>query len=165
MTTATIYIGLVEKSNSASAVIDSTESGIKKSIVDLDDVGCETFAEFKDKVDDGELGNWYRAEYETRQLNILDIVDIPEELPEGKPYLFSVITQFGEFEEYNKVLKYTNDPESEAHIIAKEERGSGDDDWDEKMNAYWFDGYAVHLPSYKELTPAQAEIYKMAESF
>lgn len=167
MATATIFTGLVDHSNSTRAVLGLSEQDVQERIVDLENEseGCKTYDEFSEKVANGDLGDWYRAEYAEHQLDILSIVDIPEDLPEGKPYLFTIKSMYGEYHDYNYRLAYTSDPDATAHELAKEERGSSDDDWDESMNGYWFDGNCVALPSYKELTPAQAEIWKMASGF
>jgi len=77
-------------------------------------------------------------------------------------YFFTELTVvYGEYEDnsVNLIEAEADLTEEQLHDIARFERGSSKDDWDETCNFYWFDGYAVKLPdTIKPITKAEYDL-------
>ncbi len=76
-----------------------------------------------------------------------------------KYYRYELLERMGEYENSHNVMITLSDdinPEDEAHTIAKENRGSDDDDFDEMGGGcYWFGDGVTFIPELIEITQAQ----------
>ena len=65
-----------------------------------------------------------------------------------KYYLVNMMERMGDYEyPSNFVIARDKeiDEEVEGHILARDNRDSGMDDWDEDMQGYWYDGVGITL--------------------
>ncbi|GAB6071560.1 hypothetical protein JCM30760_26580 [Thiomicrorhabdus hydrogeniphila] len=98
---------------------------------------------------------------------VLDLMDVLEESivkTNETPYLFTIRTNYGGYEEESVYLMYTNNPEKTGKELAQEERDSNEDDWDESVKGYWFDGNMVRHIKTKKISHAEAKIWLLAKA-
>lgn len=121
--------------------------------------------EFFDAVANGECSSINQLNLDSTTFGLMDIItaNIKVATGEEKPYLFTVCTVFGEYNVNKTYLSYTDDPDETAKELAFEERSSKEDDWCEKMEGYWFDGNFVKCHYYREITPAEAQVWLLAK--
>jgi hypothetical protein len=90
--------------------------------------------------------------------------EILEQLVSGaQPYIFELLTRFGDYEENTRIVAVTNEPQDMAEQLAMDERGCGPDDYDETMGGYWFDGYMVFSQGFSVITPFEMAVFLVAE--
>lgn len=161
------------------AVSDTEKNGIRASsalslqsaldylVVDhkglIDQHPCQD--SFFDAVDDGAYKDINHLGIESMEFDLMEMIKRnmhPSEVPEGKPYLYTLRIVYGCYEETCTYLSYSDDPETRLKDLAQEERGSDKEDWDEDRCGYWFDGNIVLCKGYREITPAEAFIWSKA---
>ncbi len=122
--------------------------------------------EFFDAVANGGYSSINQLNLDSTTFDLMDIITANIEVATGeeKPYLFNVRTHFGAYEVEETYLSYTDKPDDMAIKMALEERSAKEDDWDEDMKGYWFDGNFVKCHYYREITPAEAQVWLLAKS-
>lgn len=110
------------------------------------------------------------------KFNILDIVDTPENKEGVKPYIFYITEVIDGLEVTHKRVAYSSDvDETVKELCLWESRDfDGDDaadvesfnrEWDTSINGVNSSSSSVFCDYWREITPAQAEIISLANSF
>ena len=97
-----------------------------------------------------------------------DIIDKEQEvlaqlINGAQPYIFNLLTRFGDYEESTRLVAVTNEPQDMANKLAMDERGCAPIDYDESMGGYWFDGYMVFSQGFSVITPFEMAVFLVAE--
>lgn len=161
-----IFIGMCDTDRKGVEIGVFITEQIAKDFIGNDELaqeyGLDGTEELFDHVNSNLIDGIYSMEVKKHELNILDFAKIPEREDGLKPYLFLVENRYGEYTEEDKILCYTNDPDTEMKRIAQEHR---DGEYDESHNGYWFDGQNLTIAKgYKEITPQEAIIFSISQS-
>jgi len=82
-----------------------------------------------------------------------------------KYYRYALHERIGEYENiHNEIIKLSDSAniEAEEHRIAKENRGSNDDDYEESMGGYWFGDGVTEIPDFYEISKNHFDIIQRA---
>lgn len=119
--------------------------------------------EFFDAVANGECSSINQLNLDSTTFGLMDIItaNIKVATGEEKPYLFNVRTIVGGYEHDDNYLSYTDNPDE----IVRERLDKLPDEavWDEDEKGYWFDGNFVKCHYYREITPAEAQVWLLAK--
>ena len=81
----------------------------------------------------------------------------------NQTYIATIKERIGDYEHTSTILLDDTSDET-LHRIAREERSSNPDDWDEDMNAYWFGDGVVFLPEViRPISDDEKEIFLAAQ--
>lgn len=121
--------------------------------------------ELFDAAANGKHSNITQLNLDTTTFDLMDLIAANIEEPEEKPYLFKIRTLYEGYAEDEVYLSYTSNPVEKGKELAKDARELEESDWDESDQAYSFNGNLVSCNTYREITPAQAEVWRMAKRF